>query len=216
MTYKSNQPRHQWKLYWEVLTAELSTIQDKKWWNFKPSMHDTSDEEVEWSSSDNDEDSNKSSSTYSPEEGHFLSLKHLGNKDHQPCTKTSTLDRKVCHSRSTRDPFSYPSNVSHTFSALELQACSRYIFSGFELPLQHINTIFCLLFNTSIFTWRMSCASCINNYKKIATKNMSQIQLLSPSNANFMAWNTQRSHTIIPYIINSHLSTAWASIACLS
>jgi hypothetical protein len=33
---QSNQPRHQWKLYWEVLTAELSTIQDKRWWNFKP------------------------------------------------------------------------------------------------------------------------------------------------------------------------------------
>jgi len=27
----------------------------------------------------------------------------------------STLDRKVCHPRPTRDPFSYPSNVSHTF-----------------------------------------------------------------------------------------------------
>jgi hypothetical protein len=59
-------------------------------------MHDTSDEEVEGSSSDNDEDSNKASSTYSPEDGYFLSLKHLGNKDHQPCTKTSTLDRKLC------------------------------------------------------------------------------------------------------------------------
>jgi len=127
MTYKSNQPRHQWKLYWEVLTAELPTIQDKKWWNLKPSMHDTSDEEVEWSSSDNDEDSNKSSATYSPEEGHFLTLKHLGNKDHQPCTKTSTLDRKVRHARSTRDPFSYPSIVSHTFQALEYERRPRLL-----------------------------------------------------------------------------------------
>ena len=64
MTYKSNQPRHQWKLYWEVLTAELPTIQDKKWWNFKPKEDHTA------------------------KQGH--------NKDHQPCTKTSTLDRKVC------------------------------------------------------------------------------------------------------------------------
>jgi hypothetical protein len=34
------------------------------------------------------------------------------------------------------------SKTQETFSALELQAYPRYIFSGFELPSKHTNTIF--------------------------------------------------------------------------
>jgi hypothetical protein len=44
-------------------------------------------------------------------------------------------------SLSSRNPKNC-SNTQETFSALELQACSRYIFSGFELPPRHTNTIF--------------------------------------------------------------------------
>ena len=97
-------------------------------------------------------------------------------------------------SLSSHNPKNF-NNTQETFSALELQACSRYIFSGFELPLQHINTIFCLLYNTSIFTWRMSCASCINNYKKIVTENISQIQLFFSFQRQFHGMKrSEKSH----------------------
>ena len=218
----------------------------------------------------------------------------------------STLDRKVCHSRPTRDPFSYPSIVSHTFQALEYERRPRLLVRHtwslfirtlirwppwpikptkhvplsssfilrtpdwtFDLPTRHKLTIqqspsptnlithqkdpfkrtavmhrklsqplsyrliqdtssqalnchhdilipsLRLLYFTSILTKRVS-SIMHEQLQRIVTENMSQIQLFSPSNANFTAWNTQRSHTIIPNIINSHLSTAWASIACLS
>ena len=42
---------------------------------------------------------------------------------------------------SSRNPKNY-SNTQEIFSALELQAYSRYIFSGFQLPPWHTNTIF--------------------------------------------------------------------------
>jgi len=106
-------------------------------------------------------------------------------------------------------------NTQKNFSAFQLKAYPKYIFSGFELPSKHINTILVPSMLCNPFWSGEWVVSHINNYTKIMTKDIKQIQFSTPSNTNSMAWNTQKSHRIILIIISSHCSTAWTSIACL-
>jgi hypothetical protein len=97
-------------LYWVVSTAELDPIKERKeqtstsgsdntckQWHIKHACVILQIENVESSGSDNDEDFNKSTSTYSDEGRHLLTPETWSFDWHESttCTKANTLDRKV-------------------------------------------------------------------------------------------------------------------------